>query len=143
MRLPKFFRPRNSRPPISEVVGIEQQGVIQLTGIEPVRRSLNANELLGVAFDQIELTQMAVTDADWQEVRVTEGDLKSLAPDIEDVLAMTDADWMRLRLTQDALIRVRDDLIRRLGMRAQALTWLSSAIERRQHGHTGAQTDTD
>lgn len=114
-----------------------------MTRNEPVRTSPDAYEPLGAAFDENLLDQMAVADADWQAARLTEGELKSMAPGIEDVLAMTDADWTRLRLTQDALIRVRDDLIRRLGVRAQDLTWLSRAIERRQHGHTGAQTDAD
>lgn len=125
------------------MAGDEQQRDVQVTGSELARSKPVANAPMDAAFDEIELAQMAVTDADWQAARLTEAELKNMAPDIEDVLAMTDADWMRLRLTQDALIRVRDDLIRRLGVRAQDLTWLSRAIERRQHGHTGAQTNTD
>ena len=87
-----------------------------MIGNEAVRGSPDADELLGATFDETELTQMAVTDADWLSVQVTDADLKSMAADIEDVLAMTDSDWMRLRLTQDALIRVRDDLIGRVGV---------------------------
>lgn len=141
--LVQIFSPAKFTTPYSEVADDEQQGDIQVTRSEPVRTSPDAYEPLGAAFDEIELAQMAVTDSDWQAARLTDAELKNMAPDIEDVLAMTDADWMRLRLTQDALIRVRDDLIRRLRVRAQDLTWLSRAIERRQHGHTGAQTDTD
>jgi hypothetical protein len=114
-----------------------------MIGNEAVRGSPDADELLGATFDETELTQMAVTDADWLSVQVTDADLKSMAADIEDVLAMTDSDWMRLRLTQDALIRVRDDLIGRVGVRAQELTWLNRAIERGKHGHKGAQTGAD
>ena len=114
-----------------------------MIGNEAVRGSPDADELLGATFDETELTQMAVTDADLQAMRVTEEDLECMALDIKDVLAMTDADWMRLRLTRDALIQVRDDLIRRLGLSAQDLPWLSHAIERRQHGYTRAQTGAD
>lgn len=114
-----------------------------MTSIEAVRSSPDAGETLGTAFEERELTQMAVTDADWLSVQVTDADLKSMAADIEDVLAMTDSDWMRLRLTQAALIRVRDDLIGRLGVRTQELTWLNRAIERGKHGHKGAQTGAD
>jgi len=114
-----------------------------MIGNEAVRGSPDADELVGATFDETELTQMAVTDADWLSVQVTDADLKSMAADIEDVLAMTDSDWMRLRLTQDALIRVRDDLIGRVGVRAQELTWLNRAIERGKHGHKGAQTGAD
>lgn len=114
-----------------------------MTEIEPVLSSLDTNEPLYTAFDEIELTRMAVTDADLQAMRVTEEDLECMALDIKDVLAMTDADWIRLRLTRDALIQVRDDLIRRLGLSAQDLPWLSHAIERRQHGYTRAQTGAD
>ncbi len=56
---------------------------------------------------------------------------------------MTDADWARLRLSQNALTLLRDDLVGRLGVRAQNLPWLNRAIEREQHGHTRAQTSTD
>ena len=114
-----------------------------MTGIDAVRTLPDADALFGEAFDEKELTQMAVTDADWQPVRATEKDLKCMAPNIEDILAMTDADWMRLRLTQDTLILMRDDLICRLGVRAQELTWLNHAIERGKHGHQGAQTGAD
>ncbi len=114
-----------------------------MIGNEAVRCSPGADEPLGATLDEKDLTQLAVTDADWQLVQVTDADLKSMAADIEDVLAMTDSDWMRLRLTQAALIRVRDDLIGRLGVRTQELTWLNRAIERGKHGHKGAQTGAD
>ena len=114
-----------------------------MIGNEAVRGSPDADELLGATFDETELTQMAVTDADWLSVQVTEEELKSMAPDIDDLLTMTDADWMRLRLPQEALIQVRGDLIRRLGVSAQELTWLNRAIESGKHGHKGAQTGAD
>jgi hypothetical protein len=41
-----------------------------------------------------------------------------------------------------ALLLLREDLTRRLGVSAQDLTWLCRAIERGQHGHTRAQTGT-
>lgn len=92
-----------------------------MTGIEPFGNSLYANGPLSTAIDEIELTRMTVTDADWQAVQVTQKDLECMAPNIEEILAITDADWLRLRLPQDALIRVRDDLIRHLGVSAQDL----------------------
>ncbi len=114
-----------------------------MTSIEAVRSSPDAGETLGTAFEERELTQMAVTDADWQVLRVTERELKSMAPSIEDILAMTDADWMRLRVPRDALVRVRDDLIHRLGVSTRELAWLNRAIERGKHGHQGAKTGAD
>ncbi len=66
-----------------------------------------------------------------------------MAPTIEDVMAMTDADWARLRLSQNVLTLVRDELVRRLGVKAQNLPWLNHSIDREQHGHTRAQTSTD
>ena len=42
-----------------------------MTEVEPVLNSLDANEPLYTAFDEIELTRMAVTDADLQAMRVT------------------------------------------------------------------------
>ena len=92
---------------------------------------------------ELDLARTAVTDEDFQAVRVTEEDLARMAPSVEEVLAMTDADWIRLCLPQSVFIRLRDDLMRRVGVRAQDLTWLSRAIERRQHGHTRTKTDAN
>ena len=52
-----------------------------MIGNEAVRGSPDADELLGATFDETELTQMAVTDADWLSVQVTDADLKSMAAD--------------------------------------------------------------
>lgn len=104
---------------------------------------MNANNPRHSRDAEIDLARTAVTDEDFQAVRVTEEDLARMAPSFEEVLAMTDADWIRLRLPQSDLIRLRDDLMRRVGVRAQNLTWLSRAIERRQHGHTRSETDAN
>lgn len=91
----------------------------------------------------LDLARMAVTDDDWQTLLVTDEDLASMTPTVEEVLAMTDADWIGLRLTQSVLVRLKDDLMRRLGVSAQDLTWLSRAIERKPYGHTRAQADAN
>ena len=65
-----------------------------------------------------------------------------MAPSVEEILAMTDKEWAGLRLSPKALLLLREDLTRRLGVSAQDLTWLSRVIERGQHGHTRAQTGT-
>ena len=89
-----------------------------------------------------ELSRMALTEEDLHSLRVSDADLADMAPSGEDILAMTDEDWAGLRLSPKALLLLREDLTRRLGVRAQDLTWLSRAIERGQHGHTRAQTGT-
>ena len=104
---------------------------------------MNANDPWHSSDAELDLARTAVTDEDLQAVRVTEVDLAGMAPPIDEVLAMTDAEWIQLGLAQSFLIRLREDLMRRLGVRAQDLTWLSRAIEREQHGHTGAQADTN
>jgi len=92
---------------------------------------------------ELDLVRAAVTDEDFQAVRVTEEDLACMVPSLDEVLAMTDADWIRLRLPLNVLIRLRNDLMRSLGVRAHDLTWLSRAIERNQYGHTGTKTDAN
>lgn len=104
---------------------------------------MNANDPWHSSDAELDLARSAVTDEDFQAVRVTEEDLAGMAPSGEEVLAMTDADWIRLRLPRCVLIRLKDDLIRRLGVRAHDLTWLSRAIERNQYGHTGTKTDAN
>ena len=47
-----------------------------MIGNEAVRGSPDADELLGATFDETELTQMAVTDADWLSVQVPDGQCK-------------------------------------------------------------------
>ena len=42
-----------------------------------------------------------------------------MAPSVEDILSMTDEDWEGLRLSQKALLILREDLTRRLGVSAQ------------------------
>ena len=104
---------------------------------------MNANLPWHSCDAELDLTRTAVTDEDFQAVRVTEEDLAYMAPSVDEVLAMTDADWIRLRLPLSVLIRLRDDLMRSLGVRAHDLTWLSLAIERNQYGHTGTKTDAN
>ena len=111
--------------------------------IEPMANAMAPNDSWHLSDAERDLTGMAVADEDWQAVRVSEDDLAVMAPTSEEVLNMTDADWTRLGLVQSVLIRLRDDLMRRLGVCAQDLTWLSHAIERGQHGHTRSQTGTD
>ena len=89
-----------------------------------------------------ELSRMALTEEDLHSLRVSDADLADMAPSGEDILAMTDEDWAGLRLSPKVLLLLREDLMRRLGVSAQDLTWLSRAIERGQHGHTRAQTGT-
>ena len=89
-----------------------------------------------------ELSRMALTEQDLDSPRINDADLADMAPSVEDILAMTDEDWAGLGLSQKALLSLREDLTRRLGVSAQDLTWLSRAIERGQHGHTRAQTGT-
>jgi hypothetical protein len=92
---------------------------------------------------ELELLRMEITSDDLQAICLSESELIAMAPTIEDVMAMTDADWARLRLSQNVLTLLRDDLVRRLGVKAQNLPWLNHSIEREQHGHTRAQTSTD
>ncbi len=66
-----------------------------------------------------------------------------MAPTSEEVLAMTDADWDGMRLSRNDLASLHKDLMHRLGVGAQDLRWLNRALEREQHGHTRAQTSTD
>ena len=89
-----------------------------------------------------ELSRMALTEEDLHSLRVSDADLADMAPSGEDILAMTDEDWAGLRLSPKVLLLLREDLMRRLGVSAQDLTWLCRAIERGQHGHTRAQTGT-
>ena len=89
-----------------------------------------------------ELSRMALTEEDLHSLRVRDADLADMAPSGEDILAMTDEDWAGLRLSPKVLLLLREDLMRRLGVSAQDLTWLSRAIERGQYGHTRAQTGT-
>lgn len=104
---------------------------------------MNANDPWHSSDAELDLARSAVIDEDFQAVRVTEVELAGMAPSVDEVLAMTDADWIRLRLPRGVLIQLRDDLIRRLGVRAHDLTWLSRAIERNQYGHTGTKTDAN
>ncbi len=92
---------------------------------------------------ELEHLHMGITDDDLRAICLSQSELVDMAPTIEEVMTMTDADWARLRLSQNALTLLRDDLVGRLGVRAQNLPWLNRAIEREQHGHTRAQTSTD
>ena len=91
---------------------------------------------------QRELSRMALTEQDLDSLCINDADLADMAPSVEDILSMTDEDWEGLRLSQKALLILREDLTRRLGVSAQDLTWLCRTIERGQHGHTRAQTGT-
>jgi hypothetical protein len=109
--------------------------------IEPTADSDGANAPWHLNDPDLELSRMAVTDADWQAMQLNDEDL--VTPSAEEVLAMTNADWVRLRLPPSVLTRLRDDLIHRLGVNARDLSWLNRAIERGQHGHARAQTGAD
>ncbi|WP_300711170.1 hypothetical protein [Limnohabitans sp.] len=104
---------------------------------------MNANNPRHSSNAELDLARNAVTDENWRAVRVSDEELSRMAPSVEDVLGMTDADWIRLRLPQSVLIRLRVDLTRRLGVKAQDLMWLCRAIERNQYGHTGTKTDAN
>jgi len=84
------------------------------------------------------IVQMVITDKDLISIRFTEVDMEGMVLGIEDVMAMTDEDWARLRFYQNDLALLREDLIRRLGVSAKDVPWLSRAIERGQHGHKRA-----
>jgi hypothetical protein len=102
-----------------------------------------ANDRRHQSKEELGLLRMAVTDEELQAIGVTDSDLVALAPTLEEVLAMTDAHWAGLRLSQNALTLLREDLMRRLGVSVQNLSWLSRAIKREQHGHTRSLTGTD
>ena len=80
---------------------------------------MNANNPRHSSNAELDLARNAVTDENWRAVRVSDEELSRMAPSVEDVLGMTDADWIRLRLPQSVLIRLRVDLTRRLGVKAQ------------------------
>jgi hypothetical protein len=90
----------------------------------------------------LDLLRTSITEEDLHSLRINDADLAGMAPSVEEILAMTDKEWAGLRLSPKALLLLREDLTRRLGVSAQDLTWLSRAIERGQHGHTRAQTGT-
>ena len=115
----------------------------QMSEIESTADLIEANDPWHSSDAVFDLARTAVTDEDWNAMGVTEEDLAGMTPSIDQVLAMTDADWIGLRLSQSDLIRLREDLMRRLGVRAQDLTWLSRAIEGRQYGHTRSKTDAN
>ncbi len=111
--------------------------------LEPTTDPLAANNPWHWRAAELDLAHMSVKEEDWQEMRISEDELVAMAPTVDEVLTMTDADWRRLRLPQGVLSRLRDDLMRRMGVCAQDLTWLSRAIERGQDGHPRSQTGTD
>ena len=99
------------------------------------------SECLGVTEE--DLARMAINDEDWECLRVTEEELARMVPTVDDLRTMTEEDWKRIRITRQDLARLRDDLRRRPGMGEQDLAWLNREIERRDHGHSRPQTDTD
>ena len=92
---------------------------------------------------ELALVRMAFTGEDLNAIGFLEADMEAMVLTIEEVMAMTDADWARLRFSQNHLALLREDLMRRLGVSAQDVPWLSRAIERGQHGHKRAQTGTN
>jgi hypothetical protein len=90
----------------------------------------------------LDLLRTSITEEDLHSLRINDADLAGMAPSVEEILAMTDKEWAGLRLSPKALLLLREDLTRRLGVSAQDLTWLSRVIERGQHGHKRAQAGT-
>ncbi len=109
----------------------------------PTADLIMVNESRPTSDEDLELSRQAVTDADLLAIRVTDDDLAGMGLSVEEVLATTGADWVRLRLGPRVLIDLRDDLMLRLGVSKQDLTWLSHAIERAKYGHPRSQTGTD
>lgn len=144
MRAPaQIFPAAKFTPPYRTDVGRSKPRDFQLLKIEPRVDTLWTNDELHLSEVALELSRMAVTAEDLHALRLTEAELAGMAPTMEEVLAMTDDDWVRLRLSPAVLTLLREDLMRRLGVSAQDLTWLRRAIERGQHGHTRAQTGAD
>lgn len=115
----------------------------QVLRIEPMTDYTRASHQWHLNDADLELSRMAVTDADLQALRVTDEDLTGMAPSAEEVLAMTHADWVKLGLARSVLTLLRADLMRRFGLSAQELTWLSRTKERAEDGHTRAQAGAD
>jgi hypothetical protein len=111
--------------------------------IDPEPDFIETSGWLHLSDAQRELSRMALTEEDLHSLRISDADLAGMAPSVEDILAMTNEDWAGLGLSQKALLLLREDLTRRLGVSVQDLAWLCRAIERGQHGHTRAQTGTN